>query len=383
MVNKILFCATVDYHFKAFHLPYMKWFKEQGWEVHIAASGKIDLPYTDIKYNIPITRSPFSSSNVRAYKQLKRIISQNDYSIIHCHTPLGGLLTRIAARHARRKGVKVIYTAHGFHFCKGVPIINWLIYYPIERFLSRYTDSLITINQEDYSLATKHRFLAKEIKHINGVGVDTELFKPIDKNKKIQRRISEGYETDEILLFNAGEFNKNKNQKFLIRSMVHILKEIPSVRLILAGEGGLHKECQQLADHLGISNQVTFLGFRNDVANILPMCDVAVAASLREGLPVNVMESMACGLPVVAVENRGHRELVHNDVNGWIVKEWNEVEFAQKVKTLINKELSSKFGKNGRQIMVTKYSTKQILKKKIQIYSNYIDRRERKTWMVP
>src|SRR5690625_3803855 len=160
MNNRILFCATVDYHFKAFHLPYMKWFKDQGWIVDVAAAGTIQLPFSDHRYNIPIQRSPLKKSNFDAYKQLKTIIDQNNYSIIHCHTPLGGLLTRLAARRARKNGVKIIYTAHGFHFCKGVPLINWLIFYPIERNLSRFTDSLITINQEDYQLATKHRFPA-------------------------------------------------------------------------------------------------------------------------------------------------------------------------------------------------------------------------------
>src|SRR5690625_2380992 len=124
MVNRILFCATVDYHIKAFHLPYMKWFKEQGWEVDVVASGNINLPFTDNKYSIPIKRSPFRSANISAYKQLKEIITKNNYSIIHCHTPLGGLLARIAARKARKNGTKVIYTAHGFHFCKGISMID-------------------------------------------------------------------------------------------------------------------------------------------------------------------------------------------------------------------------------------------------------------------
>ncbi len=156
MVNSILFCATVDYHFKAFHLPYMKWFKEQGWEVHVAASGEMELPYVDKKYTIPIQRSPLSMKNMEAYRELKEIIDGNQYKLIHCHTPMGGVLARLAAREARKKGTKVIYTAHGFHFCKGAPLKNWMLYYPIEKRLAHYTDCLITINEEDYTLAKKH-----------------------------------------------------------------------------------------------------------------------------------------------------------------------------------------------------------------------------------
>src|SRR5690625_2618198 len=163
MANKILFCATVDYHFKAFHLPYMKWFKALGWEVDVAAAGEIDLPYTDNKYNIPIKRSPYDKSNITAYKMLKKIIDENNYHMIHCHTPLGGVLARLAARKARERGTKVIYTAHGFHFCKGAPLLHWFIYYPIERYLSHYTDSLITINHEDFNLAIKNAFKEKNI----------------------------------------------------------------------------------------------------------------------------------------------------------------------------------------------------------------------------
>ena len=153
--KKVLFCATVDYHFKAFHLPYLKWFKEQGWQVHIAASGELELPYTDQKFNIPIQRSPFRMKNFEAYNKLKQLMDHNKYDIIHCHTPMGGVLARLAARKTRANGTKVIYTAHGFHFCKGAPLINWLTYYPIEKMLANDTDCLITINQEDYQIALR------------------------------------------------------------------------------------------------------------------------------------------------------------------------------------------------------------------------------------
>jgi len=383
MVNRILFCATVDYHIKAFHLPYMKWFKEQGWEVDVVASGNINLPFTDNKYNIPIKRSPFRSANISAYKQLKEIITKNNYSIIHCHTPLGGLLARIAARKARKNGTKVIYTAHGFHFCKGISMINWFIYYPIERYLSRFTDCLITINQEDYNLARKHRFHAKDIEYISGVGVDIEQFKPVDIREKNQLKVAAGYDANDILLFNAGEFNKNKNQKFLLFAMVYLLKEVPNVKLLLAGEGVLLEQCKLLANQLGIRDKVSFLGFRKDISEIIPMCDIAVAASFREGLPVNVMESMACGLPVVAVKNRGHRELVHNELNGWMIEEWNAAKFANQIKTLFNDDLRNQFGENGRNIIKNKYSINQILIEKSRMYRKYMSKREGVEWIAP
>lgn len=383
MNNRILFCATVDYHFKAFHLPYMKWFKDQGWIVDVAAAGTIQLPFSDHRYNIPIQRSPLKKSNFDAYKQLKTIIDQNNYSIIHCHTPLGGLLTRLAARRARKNGVKIIYTAHGFHFCKGVPLINWLIFYPIERNLSRFTDSLITINQEDYQLATKHRFPAKEIRYIPGVGVDTERFQPMEPNQRKEMKIASGYQPDDFLLCHVGEFNKNKNQQFLLHAFVHILKVRPNAKLILAGEGILEDNCKTLAKELGIDKHVIFLGFRNDIDRIMPICDVAVSASKREGLPVNILEAMACGLPVVAIANRGHRELVQNNVNGWLVEDLDAVQFAEKITTLFQDDLKEKFGDNGRKIVVGKYSTNIILRKKSYLYKAYMEKGEDVTWITP
>ncbi|MDR4216141.1 glycosyltransferase family 4 protein [Priestia megaterium] len=382
MSNKVLFCATVDFHFKAFHLPYMKWFKEQGWEVHVAASGNMKLPYVDQKYNISIQRSPFHMGNMKSYRELKTVINENKYNIIHCHTPMGGVLARLAARKARKQGTKVIYTAHGFHFCKGAPLVNWLFYYPIEKTLARYTDCLITINQEDYQLATQH-FKAKRIEHVHGVGINTENFKPANEKEKIQLKKSFGYRPDDFLLFYAAEFNKNKNQQLLLQSLALIKDEIPHAKLLLAGKGPLLENCRELAANLGIFHMVEFLGYRNDLQKIVPMCDVAVASSLREGLPVNIMEAMACGLPVVALDNRGHRELVHNNKNGWVIDSASRVEFASKIKVLAKIEgVKHKLGINGRDMILNKYSIDKVLIEKSRIYKSYTEETEGVKWAI-
>ncbi|WP_047983972.1 glycosyltransferase family 4 protein [Ornithinibacillus californiensis] len=383
MANSVLFCATVDYHFKAFHLPYMKWFKEQGWQVDVAAAGTIQLPYTDHKYNISIERSPFHRSNLKAYRQLKRIIDSNEYDIIHCHTPLGGVLTRLAARKARKYGTKVVYTAHGFHFCKGAPLANWLLYYPMERLLARYTDTLITINHEDFNLATTHNFKAKSIKHVHGVGVDTNKFKPISDFEQIDMKKISGYLVDDFLLFYAAEFNRNKNQEFLIRVLAQIKDDVPNAVLILAGDGPLLNECKALAEELGVSHMIDFLGLRKDINQILPMCDVVVASSLREGLPVNIMEAMACGVPVVALENRGHNELITNDRHGWVVAGENIELFASKLLFLAREShVGKELGSNGRKDIVDKYSIHKVLAQKKQLYQSLMTEQEESVWAV-
>ncbi|MNI20298.1 putative glycosyltransferase EpsD [compost metagenome] len=320
---------------------------------------------------------------MKAYFELKSIIEVNNYEIIHCHTPMGGVIARLAARQARRNGTKVIYTAHGFHFCKGAPILNWLVYYPIEKALSHFTDCLITINEEDYMLAVNHRLKAKKIEHVHGVGVNTERFQPVDEYHKREARISFGYEPDDFMMFYAAEFNKNKNQQLLIQALALLKEEVPKAKLLLAGSGPLFESCQELAGQLGVSKHVHFLGHRNDIDKILPLCDIAVASSTREGLPVNIMEAMACGLPVIASDNRGHRELVRNDLNGWIIAPDDTIAMSKKMEILSEQqELKRLFGRMGREIVVREYAINKVLEEKRSIYSLFMDEKVEVMWAI-
>jgi glycosyltransferase EpsD len=212
-MKKILFTSTVDSHILNFHIPYLKWFKEQDCEVHVASNGSSDIPFVDVKYNIPFKRSPYKKENYMVYKQLKRIIADNDYKLIHCHTPMGSVLTRLATREARSKGTKVLYTAHGFHFYKGAPLKNWLLYYPIEKIAARWTDGLLTMNKEDYKLANKFKLRkAKAVYKVNGVGIDLQKFIPQTLEKKKELRKEYGYNDDDFILIYAAELNYNKHQ---------------------------------------------------------------------------------------------------------------------------------------------------------------------------
>lgn len=335
-MKKILFAATIADHFYYFHLPYLKFFHDEGWEVHVAARGDRKLPDCDFQHNIPFERSPFSKGNIEAYKQLKKVIDENDFDIIHCHTPMGGMLSRIAASEKRKRGTKVIYTAHGFHFFKGAPIVNWAIYFPIEWAMSKKTDCLITINDEDYAFAKK-QFKHPQIKKVDGVGYNSDLFYPVSKEEKNKIRKSKGYPEKEKLLIYVAELNANKNQGMLIDMMAKLKNE--NVRLILAGADNFSGEYQKKAKALCVEDRIDFLGHREDVEQLIKMSDICVASSLREGLPVNVMEAMAAGLPVVAVDNRGHRGLVNNGEDGFIVAPGESNSMAEKVGLLSADEL--------------------------------------------
>lgn len=369
-MKKILFVATITGHFYYFHLHVLKYFKELGWQVDVAAHGDMELPYCDNRYEIPIARQPFDKSNVGAYKELKRIIGQNDYDIIHCHTPMGGVLARLAAAKQRKRGTKVIYTAHGFHFFKGASALNWLIYYPIEKVLSKMTDCLITINSEDYDFARKH-LKAGRIEKVNGVGYNDEKYFPFSAERKEQLKAEKGFNPDEKLLIYVAELNENKNQGLLIDAVTLLREKNVNVKLLLAGTDNCNGLYREKAESKGVSDCVGFLGQRDDIDELLNVCDVAVASSLREGLPVNVMEALACGLPVVATDNRGHRELIKNGENGFLVSPGNPDEMASKILELLtDSSLSAKMSEKAA-FDVRTFSKTQVLPELIEIYNIY------------
>lgn len=366
--KKILFVATVTSHINAFHIPFLKYFKEDGYEVHVASSGNEKIEYCDKHYNLSFDRLPIGPSNIKAYKQLKKIIKENKYKIIHCHTPVASALTRLAARKARKKyNAKVFYTAHGFHFYKGAPIINWIIYYPIEKLCSRWTDCLITITKEDYELA-KRKFRAKRIEHINGIGFNVEKFNikisEVDK-EKLYKEI--GANKNDIILTYVAELNKNKNQILLINLMEKLIKSNSNIKLLLVGEGKLKKDYQKIVKKKKLDKNIIFTGRRNDIPRILSISDIYVASSVREGLPVNIMEAMYMKLPIIATANRGHKELL-DDGCGYIV--YNKRELYERTLQLINdKKMREKLGTLAKH-NVEKYKLNLILDKMKEIYKN-------------
>ncbi len=376
MSKKVLFCASVDYHFRAFHLPTLEWFQQNGWEVHIAARGELELPFVDAKYDMPFSRSPLRRSNLQAYRQLKELIQREKYDLIHCHTPAAGALTRLAARKARRDGTKVVYTAHGFHFHKGAPLSSWLLYYPVEKFLAGLTDCLITINNEDYNRAQWGRFRAGQIRHVPGVGVHTGHFAPADSITRRHWRKHYRYSEDDFLMIYAAEFNHNKNHDLLLHALSRLKSKVPQARLLLAGEGSRLEECMALAKKLNILDRVDFLGYRKDLRTLLPMADVAVASSLREGLPVNIMEAMACGLPVVATRNRGHAELVQEGHNGFLVPPEDADVFASRLHLLFAfKDSRRKMGQLGAE-RAAQYSLARVQEELTDIYQSLLSEGE-------
>lgn len=335
-MKKVLFVATVvKTHIMEFHIPYLKMFKEMGWETAVAARNDYEnpadcvIPYCDIYYNIPFERNPLKPGNLKAYKELKHIIDEGEYDIIHCHTPVGAMLTRLAAKPARKQGTKVFYTAHGFHFYKGAPAINWILYYPVEKWLSRYTDVLITINKEDYERAKT--FKAGKVCYVPGVGIDLKKFNAGYVNKE-QKRKEIGVSADDFVLLSVGELIPRKNHEVVIRalSVLKQLDKLNHIEYVICGRGSYEADLRKLAEGLDVADHVHFLGYRNDISEICNCADLFVFMSHQEGLPVALMEAMACGLPAVCSNIRGNTDLIEDGVTGLLANNTPE-EVAQSI----------------------------------------------------
>ena len=311
--KKALLVTTVSGFVPQFEMNNVRLLQERGYEVHYASNFEMPsygdnndrLKGTGIRcHQIAFAREPWNVQNMSAVRELAALIRREGVSLLHCHTPMGAACARVAAA---RTGLRnVIYTAHGFHFFDGAPKKNWLIYYPVEKFLSRYTDSLLLINREDYARARK-KFSARHTDLLPGVGIDIEA---------VQRESAEsgglreelGISPDKRVLLTAGEMIPRKNQALLLE----VLRRLnhPSLTLIILGHGKLQGELKAKARAFGIERQVMFPGYRTDVFRFYGIADLFLFPSLQEGLPVAVMEAMAAGLPVVASGVRGNRDLI-------------------------------------------------------------------------
>lgn len=272
-------------------------------------------------YQIDFARNVLRvGQNLKAYRQTRKLVKENKYDLIHSHSPIGGLLSRVAARDMRVSNggnTKVIYTAHGFHFFKGAPLLNWLLFYPIEKISSRWTDVLVTITHEDYELAQK-KMSAKEVVYVPGVGIDTNSFLPDASSVELRqsKRQELGVADSDVMLLSVGELNKNKNHEIVLRAMAELGNK--NIHYFIAGRGVLKEYLEQIASELGIKSQLHLLGFRTDVMDLFKAADVFAHPSFREGLSVAVMEAMASALPVICTEIRGNTDLIDAGKGGYL-----------------------------------------------------------------
>lgn len=339
---KILYVATVRSHIGQFHMPVIRALKEAGHEVHAAFHDNsadkpgLDLSPIDQVFEVPFVRSPYSLQNIKAYQVLKRIIDRENYDIIHCHTPMGAVVTRLAARDARKRGTKVFYTAHGFHFYQGAPRKNWLLFYPVEKYLSQYTDVLITINQEDYDLAQKRHFRAGKMVKVNGVGVDLSRFHVATEEEKQAARAELGLRPDQFVMLYAADLSVRKNQPMVFRALSRIKDEYPNLIALMPGQPVLKDDYEKQCSELGISHMVQLMGYRRDIDKLLAACDCVISSSRQEGLPMNLIEAAASGKYIIATDVRGNADVVRQTGSGVLVPLNDDAAMAAEIRRIMD-----------------------------------------------
>lgn len=348
-MKKALIVTRVSGFVPQFEMNNVKILQHFGYEVHYAANFDTVVYGPDnsrldgtgiICHHIPFCRSPFSPAVRSCYLALKQLMLDESFDLIHCHMPMTGVITRIAAQAVRRKEkrlVPVLYTTHGFHFYTGAPLQNWLYYLP-ERWLARCTDCLITINEEDYRRACTFPVRGR-VEKISGVGIQVtaETNDPSDpatdgKRQTIRHKIRQEFgicEADFVLV-SVGELNANKNHVEILRMLASYRD--PSLKYIICGTGHLRKELEQFVTEHSLQTQVIFAGYRSDIEQILSASNLFLFPSLREGLSVAVMEAMRAGLPVVAKQIRGNVDLIENLKGGILVEKGEPSEYADAIR---------------------------------------------------
>ena len=369
---RILLVATVQSHICQFHKPLVKMLHAHGCEVHVAARNNLaeknglKLDFVEKVYDIPFERSPFNRRNLAAYRQLKAIIDAGDYDVVHTNTPVGGIAGRLAARKARKKGCQVFYTAHGFHFFNGGPRKSWLIYYPIEKTMCRFTDELITITEEDCELA-KQKF-SVSVSHIHGIGASSEKYTVPPEAEVAMLRQELGIAPDRKVVICTGELNANKNQITALRAMKQVVEQMPKALLLLAGNGPTHDELQAAIEELALQDHAILLGYHTDLERYVKASDLVLSCSKREGMPLNIIEGMLCGRPAVASVNRGHRELIREGQNGYLLDPTDADGFALKILALLRDDsLRCAMGKWGNEF-VQAYADSSVQNELEEIY---------------
>lgn len=312
-MKKILFVASVQEHIIAFHIPFIKYFQDRGYEVHVASNIDRDIDISNdnilksiIWKNINFTRNPISKNNIYSFKQLIEYMKKNQFSLVHTHTPAASFISRYAAKYTK---TKIIYTAHGFHFYKGAPIKNYIVYGLAEKIAAKWCNGIITMNEEDYKFAQKHLKSNKvKVYKVNGVGLDIKNYK-VDDIIDLEFKKSLGLDDDDFVITIVAELIKRKNHIQAIDAMRKICKKHNDIKLLIVGDGELKEETKTYIEVNGLYNNIKLLGQRNDVPKILNITDVLALFSYQEGLPRNIMEAMAAKRPIICTDIRGNVDL--------------------------------------------------------------------------
>ena len=338
-MKKILFAASTLSHIENFHIPYLKYFKDNDFEVHIMGKGnnKSPIPYVDKVIPINFEKNMFSLKNFISAFKISKLIKKEKYSTISTHTILASFFTRLGIMLSLKKHPLLINKIHGYLFDENSNFIKKVIMIVAEKFVRPVTDTILVMNSTDYEIAKKYNLYKKNLYSINGMGINASKFPFSTEENKSYLREKYNIPKDDFLLIYVAEFSKRKNQKFLIESLKGLISEgYNNVKLLLLGDGVLLDDMKQYSKTLGIEDNIIFKGYIKEVCNYYQISDICVSSSRIEGLPFNIMEAMSTGLPVIASKIKGHIDLVNPGENGFLYEYNNINEFCNHVKVLFN-----------------------------------------------
>lgn len=378
MKPKALVVASVASMVQQFNMQNIQLLLDKGYIVNVACNCKEGNTISDEKVkemvrslakkgvsvtHVPIPRKIYDVKGIfKSIKLIRKMCKKEKYALMHCQSPIGSVVARAAALKVRKNGMKVIYTAHGFHFYKGAPKKNWIIFYPIEKVFSYVTDVLITINKEDYTFAKKY-MNAKQVEYLPGVGIDTEKFW-LENFDEETKRAELGITKNDLMILSVGELNKNKNQEVIIRAIAKLNDS--RIHYFIAGKGNKEEYLRNLAKNLGVNLQL--LGYRADIIELLNTADIFVLPSIREGLSVALMEAMAVGLPCIASRIRGNVDLIEEGKGGYLCEPDDVDGFKNRIgKLIFESEKKTEFSKFNRE-RITSFDIKEINDKMKLIY---------------
>lgn len=369
-MKKILFVASTLSHIENFHIPYLKYFKDNGYIVHIIgkSNNKSNIPYVDKTIDMPFEKNMFSIKNFIIAFKISKIIKLENYDIISIHTTLAAFFSRLGIMLSLKKPTLVINTVHGYLFDKSSSLIKRIIMILAEKLTKCVTDTIIVMNSQDYDIAKKYKLYKNSIYLVDGMGVNLSKFPKASVDEKMLLRKKYNFSVNDFILVYIAEFSKRKNQKFLIDSIKTLINDgYNDIKLVLLGDGKLFNELVAYSKEINVSDNVIFVGYSKDTCLYYKVSDVCVSSSRIEGLPFNIMEAMSVGLPIVASKIKGHEDLILPSKNGFLFEYDNSNEFCEYIKLLYsNKNLQKSMSINSIDLS-KKYSIDVVSSKIINI----------------
>lgn len=343
-----------------------------GYQVNVGVNRNNPFELSCEGYNIALYdshtyRSIFAfKDNYIAYRNLTDIIKKHSINVIHCNTPVGGMIGRLAGK--RYHVDKVIYTAHGFHFFKGAPLINRTLFKWAEQIMAHWTDVIITMNQEDYESAKKFRLRkGGKVYKVHGVGITLSEYNNIVVDRH-QKRTELGLKDSDLVCISAGDIVARKNYAVAIDAIAKVNN--PNLHYLICGVGPEKDKLEAQAKALGIEKQIHFLGFRKDVKELLKISDIFLFTSLQEGLPRSLMEAMAVGLPAVVSKIRGNVDLIEDGKGGFLCDPHDATAFARAI-GMCSKEKCAEFSKRNL-AEIKKYDIRVVREEIMKIYEEVL-----------